>query len=438
MQASAQRGALLTDERGSPAAYRWLIDYEPALPGVFVSGRDLIALAIAEFVCAIFLALPPVAHALGISSRAAILIVAAHFSAMLLGSALFRERSKDSPSIFYLAVTFNLFAGLAASCAIPVLSGDPRSIAWALPIVYAALNGGLPETRPSYLILIAHLLAPLLTIPFFRDAPGTEAFAGPLLAAGISGGIYHYTAMRTADWRTLRARHEEALLTIREQEDELARARLAQDLHDSVGSTLSLLHLHAELLEKSGGDPERAAELALLAREATRTGLNDLRSVLEALSPADEPLSALVDSMRELARFTAPGIKVEIVMNDEGGARSMNAPLHVKERLILLRIFQESLRNAVVHGGAEHFFFTIVLDEGLSFEARDDGKGFDPAAIKRGRGLAGMRARIEELGGSFTLSSRLGGGTILSATLRQNTEQNTKLGAKKNDRDMSA
>lgn len=431
------------DERPDPASadqgevskYRWFIDYAPDLPGVFVDRSNVLTLALAELTCGVILALPPVASGLGISPVHGFGIALGHFLTLLIASGLFRERAKTSPAAFYVAASMNLIAGVAASCAIPVLSGDPRSFGWALPIVYAVVNAGLPETRPSYGVLLVHTAGPIATIPFFDLPEGARwdawQLGGPVLAAGVSAGLYHYVAMRTAEWRALRTQHQRALLKLREQEEKLARARLAQDLHDSVGSTLSLLSLHAELLEKNGGDAKRAAQLAQLAREAARAGLHDLRGVLDAIAPEDEPLSSLIDSLRELARVTAPGVDVEIELRsknemDRGGSGSVaRAPrdaaigleLHVKERLLILRIFQESLRNAVVHGGAKSFSFLIDLRNGLELHVRDDGRGFDPERIVPGRGLSGMRTRIEELGGRFSLQSQPGQGTALRARL---------------------
>lgn len=420
------------EDQGDASKYRWLIDYVPDLPGVFVDRSNLLNLAIAELICGTALALPPVAAALGLEPIHGFGIVLAHFSALLIGSGLFRKRAKTSPSAFYTGAALNLIAGVAASCAIPVLAGDPRSLGWALPIVYAVLNAGLPETRPSYGVLFVHTIGPIATIPLFDLPEGARwdalQLGGPLLAAGVSAGLYHYVAMRTAEWRVLRAKHEIVLLKIREQDEKLARARLAQDLHDSVGSTLSLLSLHAELLEKSGGDAERAAELGQLAREAARAGLHDLRGVLEAIAPEDEPLSSLIASLRELARVVAPGMHVEIILRSEnekqknGEAQypevddaSAEREIHAEERLLILRVFQESLRNAAVHGGARSFLFTIDLRGGLELHVYDDGQGFDPERVVAGRGLSGMKARIEELGGRFSLQSQPGQGTTLRA-----------------------
>lgn len=396
---------------GDAARYRWLVDYVPDLPGVFVRGKELLSLAVVESLFAFFLALPPVARALGLSSPQIVLLIAIHFFLVTAGSLFLRRAAQMHQAAFYAACLLNLLAGLGVGCAFPVLGGNPNTVAWILPVIYAAMNGGLPETRPSLFLLLAHTVAPLLTIPAFEVGADPWAVGAPVLTAGLSAGTYHYVAMRTASWRELRGRYEEALLELGRQEEELARMRLAQDLHDSVGSTLSLLDLHAGLLERNSGDPQQVAEVASLTREAAREGLQDLRGVLEALAPQAETVEGIGQALRELARRLAPGVEIDVEIL-EGGANE----LPTKARLALVRIFQESLRNAVVHGGARSIRCTIEGGAWVSLRMQDDGAGFDPHSAPSGRGLPGMRTRITELGGTFLVESELGSGTLLHAS----------------------
>jgi signal transduction histidine kinase len=82
------------------------------------------------------------------------------------------------------------------------------------------------------------------------------------------------------------------------------------------------------------------------------------------------------------------------------------------------RIVQEALTNAGKHGAAAHVTVGVVEDDGhLSLSVRDDGSGFDPHAATQGFGLAGMRERVELLGGELSLISAPGEGTTMSATL---------------------
>jgi hypothetical protein len=94
------------------------------------------------------------------------------------------------------------------------------------------------------------------------------------------------------------------------------------------------------------------------------------------------------------------------------------APLPVK--ITLFRVLQESLANGFRHGGAPHQRAELTRSDGqLVVEVTDSGKGFDPqAVVPDGHlGLAGMRERIEILGGTFNVQSTPGKGTVVRAAL---------------------
>ena len=79
---------------------------------------------------------------------------------------------------------------------------------------------------------------------------------------------------------------------------------------------------------------------------------------------------------------------------------------------------QEALNNVVKHADAEHASVAVRTDDGtVAIEVRDDGAGFDPSAPGAGRGLLGMRERVEMLGGTIEIDSRPGEGTTVSSSL---------------------
>lgn len=400
----------------SPASlskYRWLVDYVPDTPGVFVTGKQLRDLVLTDAFFALMLAFPPVAGAIGVSSAQAAGIVAIHFVAVSGNGLLLHRLAQRKEWAFHLGLLINVLAGVGCACAFPVLGGDPNTMAWCIPIVYASMNGTLgAETRPSRALLIAAALGPLLTIPAFDWRGDPWGIGGPALAAGLSAGAYHFLAMRTAAVRQLRLLHDETLKQLRAHQEELVRVHLARDLHDSVGSTLGLLSLHAALLERHRDEPDQVGRLAALAREAAQGGLDDLRGVLEAVAPETETLASLATSLEALASRAAPSIRVHV---EVGSGEWVEVP--GAARLVLVRGFQEALRNAVIHGKAETVRIQLDGDEGIRMTVTDDGVGFLPNSVRKGRGLAGMRTRTEEAGGLFELEASPGKGTRLLFSL---------------------
>jgi signal transduction histidine kinase len=183
------------------------------------------------------------------------------------------------------------------------------------------------------------------------------------------------------------------------------RNRLARDLHDSVAQVMFSLSLTAEAAAKAGGDGSR--EVADLAKQA----LEEMRSIVFELRPADLASDGLVETLRKhatvLGRVFAQKIDFDV--------RSEVA-LDPDVELQLFRIAQEALSNALKHARASSVDIVIDLAAG-HLEIRDDGLGFDPTASAiraRHLGLASIEERAKEIGGKATIESKPGHGTVVS------------------------
>ncbi|MFF7991903.1 GAF domain-containing sensor histidine kinase [Kitasatospora xanthocidica] len=192
------------------------------------------------------------------------------------------------------------------------------------------------------------------------------------------------------------------------------RARIAHDLHDAVAQKLFSLRLTAKAAAKLvDRDPARArAELAEVARLAAEAA-DELRAVVVELRPAaleEDGLSAtLASQVQVLDRahtadlaFAADGVRA----------------LPPAQEAALLRVAQEALHNALRHSDARRVTVTLAgtPGRGAVLRVRDDGRGFDPESVRRaGRhlGLASMRDRAAAVGGTLTLESAPGRGTLV-------------------------
>jgi signal transduction histidine kinase len=315
-----------------------------------------------------------------------------------------------------LTMAGNLVLGIGISVAIPVLSRDPRTPLWAIACVYACFNGVSRGFEPCITILIGHALGPLLTIPIFfaLDADPTWSVAGPALASIVSLISYAWLAKNTAVWREELRETEAAAKRWHAKSADLERRRLAQDLHDSVGSALSLVGLYGDVVEELSDQPEELRRAAAILRESAREGLAELRGVLEAVAPESATLAGLATGLSRIAT-RAMGIEVQIEMV---GDPDLTIP--GRTRLAIVRTFQEALHNAVSHGRARHVSVVLHAEPSgqLSITVRDDGSGFEADAPQpQGRGLPGLRARAGELDGSLRVTSTPGLGTEIRLAL---------------------
>lgn len=198
------------------------------------------------------------------------------------------------------------------------------------------------------------------------------------------------------------------------QEEE--RKRVARDLHDQLGATLSGLTLSIEAAEQTDALKEhwqRAKALATQALEETHKLILDLRPVVLD----DLGFVAAIRADAE-ERLPSRGIDVQFTV---AGARRRLAP---ELELTLFRIAQEALNNIARHANARHVNLALEFkDATVVVTIEDDGQGFDTEAVwssedkTRGLGLLGMAERAQLAGGSLQLESQIGRGTRIVLTM---------------------
>jgi signal transduction histidine kinase len=191
------------------------------------------------------------------------------------------------------------------------------------------------------------------------------------------------------------------------------RSRLARELHDSVTQSLYSLTLLAEgwrRLEAAGRLEDRQAPLAEMGAIAQQA-LKEMRLLVHELRPPDLEKVGLLGALHQRlgAVEKRAGVEARLLADDL-------APLPPGLEEGLYRIAIEALNNALKHAEAASVEVHLHTQAGrLVLEVKDDGRGFDPATLARRRGLGvpGMRERAERLGGTLTLDSAPGRGTVV-------------------------
>jgi signal transduction histidine kinase len=197
-------------------------------------------------------------------------------------------------------------------------------------------------------------------------------------------------------------RARERLITAEEAE----RRRLARDIHDGVGQTLTAASLTLDALADARDEDEAARRIAR-ARALIVTALAETRAAAERIRPPRLAERGLASALHELA--TRCGAPVLADLDPAAGAA-----LGPDRILEVFRIVQEALGNAVRHGGANIRLVLAMEARGLLVEVSDDGPGFDPARIDPRRlGLTGMRERAAAIGARLRIETAPGGGTLV-------------------------
>lgn len=196
---------------------------------------------------------------------------------------------------------------------------------------------------------------------------------------------------------------------------EKERERWARELHDDAlqGLAAIRINLATALQSKAEDRAERIESAAEQTLERLEGQINELNRLINDLRPAALERLGLAGALRALAEESAArgGIEVEARIDlaaEPGG----------DEGRIVYRLVQEALTNVVKHAGASRAEVAVAEAEGeIRIGVSDDGAGFDPAADTPGRGLTGMRERIELYGGRIEISASPGSGTEIAASL---------------------
>jgi signal transduction histidine kinase/ligand-binding sensor domain-containing protein len=244
--------------------------------------------------------------------------------------------------------------------------------------------------------------------PFFWQ---TWSFRAAALAAFTLGVI---ALVRYVSFRRLHLR-------LRELEQQAAlhkeRGRIAKDIHDDLGASLTQIALLGELARQDRGEPDKAAERVGKISATARQAIKSLDEIVWAVNPRNDTLAHLVDYAGQFALdyLRLADIRCRLDFPEQTPQREVSTD--VRHNLFLA--VKEALHNIVKHARAREVWLHVNADDqGLRFTVEDDGCGFDSAPEDAlADGLRNMRQRLAEIGGECRLESRPGAGTKVTFQL---------------------
>ena len=292
-----------------------------------------------------------------------------------------------------------------------------------LALVFAPVTVSVPPATIELIVLAAGLACLLalnlvLLRPAFRPLDElVETMRGhdplsPGRRVRVDGGPAVVALAQTFNEmldRLESERRESARRALLVQEGE--RQRVARELHDEVGQTLTGVMLQVEGLART--IPEESRDQLDELRETARHGTEEVRRIVRRLRPEaledlglQSALAALATSIGEQA-----GLRIERRLEPW-------VPLSQEQELVVYRIAQEALTNVVRHADAAQVQLRLErADEHVVLAVRDDGRGFPPDAVRSSEGIRGMRERAMLIGAQLTIAERPGGGTEVKLTI---------------------
>jgi signal transduction histidine kinase len=247
-------------------------------------------------------------------------------------------------------------------------------------------------------------------LPFFWQTGAFRTVVAAVLLGLVAAAVYFISTQKlqrqVADLRQQRALETE-------------RARIARDIHDQVGASLTQLALLGEMVEADKDDPveaeEHARQISQTARETTRA----LDEIVWTVNPSNDTLDGLVNYICKHAQdyLAVAGVRYRL----DVPAQLPKTVISPETRHNVFLAAKEAVTNIVKHSGATEAAIRLGLEANqFTLEIQDNGRG--PAGLKEKaaesrNGLRNMRKRMEDVGGRFSIEPGPKGGTVVGLTV---------------------
>jgi len=201
---------------------------------------------------------------------------------------------------------------------------------------------------------------------------------------------------------------------------ERVRTRIATDLHDDIGSSLSQIAILSEVVRQKIGDSVVNQPLNMIA-DTSREMVDSMSDIVWAINPNKDHLSDLLQRMRRFASDILDASDIDHRFHADETHREIALGADVRREVYLM--FKECINNIVKHAAASDVEMSMKVESKfLVVKVADNGRGFEPPQNSAsenghdgfgGNGLINMRRRAENLGGTLSIGSILGKGTTI-------------------------
>jgi signal transduction histidine kinase len=237
-------------------------------------------------------------------------------------------------------------------------------------------------------------------LPHIYETWWFRVLAGMVVLSAVAGTVRHTATRRL---------HRKMEQLERQQAVERERARIAKDIHDDLGASLTLIAVLGDLAQKEKAG-ERIEKMSSTARQAVKS----LDEIVWAVNPRNDTLAHLIDYTGQFATdyLREAGIRCLLDVPEQTPVREV--PANVRHNVFLA--VKEALQNIVKHARATEVWLRVsAIPGGLRIVIEDNGCGFEgPSPDAWADGLGNMRQRLTEIGGECQVQSRVGAGTVIT------------------------
>lgn len=193
------------------------------------------------------------------------------------------------------------------------------------------------------------------------------------------------------------------------------RLKIASDLHDDVGSTLSSISIMSDLLQSRLDDSPNAEEMLRKIGNNARNMLESMDDIIWSVNPQNDNFYNIIVRIREYAMTLFEPLDIKFTIEVPENITTLQVPMDVRRNLFL--IAKEAMNNAAKYSGCTEAIIDFAYSHSvLKMTITDNGKGFDTSKEYGRNGLRNMQYRGEKIGGKVTIRSTIGKGTTVTFT----------------------
>jgi len=193
------------------------------------------------------------------------------------------------------------------------------------------------------------------------------------------------------------------------------RNRIASDLHDDIGASLSSIRIYSGAAAKKFiDDPQESQRLIERINQNSSGMMDRMSDIVWSINPKNDNVESIVFRMKSQASEVLAPLDVEIEYSIDREAEDIQPSMTARRNIYL--VFKEAINNVAKYSDSTHVWVELAVRQGmLELVVRDNGVGFELSQVKSGNGTSSMRQRAESLGGKLTIETAKGHGTCLIA-----------------------
>jgi signal transduction histidine kinase len=195
------------------------------------------------------------------------------------------------------------------------------------------------------------------------------------------------------------------------------RNKIASDLHDDVGSTLSSIRMYSDIVKHQPNQTETSTQLLDKISTNSKEMIENMSDIVWMIKPGNDEFVNIENRMLNFANELCVPAGINFEFNKNTSADDIKIPMEIRRDIYL--IFKEAVNNAVKYYGCKNIRVNISLMQNqLHIRIEDDGNGFNIDAEKKGNGLSNMQKRTDDNKGIFKIISSVGEGTEILVSFK--------------------